>query len=75
VKITATIQAAAIASGQTQKTIAESTGVPQSVISEFFRTGRCSSRNLDAIAAYFGIEAKVPKKIQKQITVQPRHDH
>jgi predicted XRE-type DNA-binding protein len=72
--VSETIQAAAIASGQTQKTIAESTGVPQSVISEFFRTGRCSSRNLDSIAAHFGIEAKVPKKIRKQITAVPRHE-
>ena len=56
--ISETVKAAVENSGQTQKTIAEATAVPQSVISEFLRTGRCSSKNLDAIASHFGIVAK-----------------
>lgn len=69
--ISETVRAAAIDSGQTQKAIAEAAGIPQSVISEFLRSGRCSSKNLDAIAAHFGIVAKQSKN--KNI-VQPRHE-
>jgi predicted XRE-type DNA-binding protein len=70
--ITETVHAAAIASGMSQRQLAEATGVPQSVISDFIRSGRCSSKSLDAIATHFGIVAKKSKK--KKITVQPRHE-
>jgi len=66
--ISETVHAAVKSSGQTQKAITEATGVPQSVVSEFIRTGRCSSKNLDAIASHFGIVAKQTKR-------QPRHEN
>jgi len=68
--ISETVKAAVESSGQTQKAIAEATLVPQSVISEFLRTGRCSSKNLDAIASHFGI---VAKKSKKKTNAVPRH--
>jgi len=66
--LTETIRAAAIASGQTQSTIAKATGVAQSSISRFLRGENVRSKELDLIAAYLGIVAKQKK------TRQPHHE-
>ena len=60
--ITETIRAAAIASGQTQATIAKATGVAQSSISRFLRGENVRSKELDAIATHFGVVAKQTKR-------------
>jgi transcriptional regulator with XRE-family HTH domain len=68
--VSETIRTAAISSGQTQKTMADATGVAQSSISRFLRGENVRSKELDLIAAHFGIVAKQSKK--KKITVQSR---
>lgn len=63
--ISESIRQAARNSGQTQVELATGAGISQGAISSFLRGGELRSASLDKLAAYLGVEAKVPKRLKK----------
>lgn len=65
--ITEQIRQHAIESGLSQYRLAKETGISQPTVHAFLHGGQAKSDTLDALARYFGISLRLPRKKSKNI--------